>query len=66
MTKLLVCGSRAITNASWIFSEIEKYLAESNLHYSSIHIIKNKSYYQKKENEFLNEMKRNIYNQKHN
>ena len=32
--------------------------------YSSIHIIKNKSYYQKKENEFLNEMKRNIYNQK--
>ena len=32
--------------------------------YSSIHIIKNKSYYQKKENVFLNEMKRNIYNQK--
>ena len=32
--------------------------------YSSIHIIKNKSYYHKKENEFLNEMKRNIYNQK--
>ena len=32
--------------------------------YSSIHIVKNKSYYQKKENEFLNEMKRNIYNQK--
>ena len=32
--------------------------------YSSIHIIKNKSYYQKKENEFLNAMKRNVYNEK--
>lgn len=39
MTKLLVCGSRTITNSAWIFSEIEKYLAESNLHYSSISII---------------------------
>ena len=32
--------------------------------YSSIHIIKNKSYYQKKENAILNEIKRNVYNQK--
>lgn len=39
MTKLLVCGSRTITNASWIFSEIEKYISESNLQYSDIHII---------------------------
>jgi len=39
MTKLLVCGSRTITNVSWIFSEIEKYISESNLQYSDIHII---------------------------
>jgi hypothetical protein len=39
MTKLLVCGSRTITNSAWIFSEIEKYISESNLQYSDIHII---------------------------
>ena len=39
MTKLLVCGSRTITNVSWIFSEIEKYISESNLQYSDIRII---------------------------
>ena len=32
--------------------------------YSSIHIIKNKSYYQKKESAFLNALKRNENNQK--
>ena len=39
MTKLLVCGSRTINNTEWVFSEIENYLSESNLHYSEIHII---------------------------
>ena len=39
MTKLLVCGSRTINNSEWIFSEIEKYISESNLQYSDIHII---------------------------
>ena len=39
MTKLLVCGSRTINNSEWVFSEIEKYISESNLQYSDIHII---------------------------
>lgn len=39
MTKLLVCGSRTINNSEWVFSEIKKYISESNLQYSDIHII---------------------------
>lgn len=39
MIKLLVCGSRTINNSEWVFSEIEKYISESNLQYSDIHII---------------------------
>lgn len=39
MAKLLVCGSRSITDSAWIFSQIEQYISEKNLEMSSLVII---------------------------